>query len=666
MNVTNTVEHFVPLRSGNTQDAASEIASHKVEVLIDLNGHTLHSGLPIMSHRPCPLQISFLGLPTTTSAPFIDYYIGDYQALPAEMTDHFKEKLILMPGVVIVNDYAQMQGDVLKYSGDNRASRHRFKDVEKSLLDKARVLFGTLSNYSKISPLMWQVFTNIIRSVGGSKMMFLKYKGWRSSVPHLKQYAPYFGLDKSRLIFTKQQPWIEHLYGKTAYDMFLDTITKGGHTTGLDGMWAGVPTVTVPGRIMPARAGLSMAQTLGCDVGLTWSVKEFEDIAIAYARDENKLRAWRKEVEDLRLTSELFDARLYTRRFVRLIEGAWESAIIAAEEDPNVYGIGERQNGNFKYHVFSTTGEFDVGYGKDSPRTIPLRVEQVFTEGGITNATFHDASEDSDDDDEEIDGDEEDVGNISFRDRMRRERLAEIESFRTGKTRAKPIKKKNFVNSPLPPDFFEVHSPVLLNIGGMHKVRKEWLIVNAQQGYGGKTQGFDIDIQRQMYDLEGFHNNSVASIYASHILEHSSFGDGSLQDTLDEWHRVLHPGGLLFISVPDLDTLATMYLSEELTLDQKWMVTRMMYGAQVDQYDFHKMGFNEAILTAFLTQSNFCEIERLDSFNLFQDTSELIYSGYKISLNVVARSCKRSKPEVVDNFRMEHHGTPYSGRRQKV
>ena len=388
-NVSNTVEHFIHLTSGNTQTAAAEIATHKIEVLIDLNGHTLHSGLPIMSHRPAPIQISFLGLPTTTSAPFIDYYIGDYKALPAEMVNHFSEKLILMPGNVIVNDYAQMQGDVLKYKGDFRAPRDRFEAGENldELGKLGTILLGTLSNYSKISPAMFQVFMNIIRSVGGSKFLFTKYQGWDAARPNLEAYAPYHGVQADRLAFTKQQPWIEHLYMKTSYDLLLDTITKGGHTTGLDGYWAGVPTVTVPGSNMPARAGLAIAETLGEELGVTYSLKEFEDIAIKFSRDIKLLKSWRERVEGLRVTSELYDTRLWTRRFVRLLQASWEAAHIAKDDphEPGVYDIDSYENGHVKYNIFSTTGAFDVGYGK--PRTIPLETDQVYIEGGIANFT---------------------------------------------------------------------------------------------------------------------------------------------------------------------------------------------------------------------------------------------------------------------------------------
>jgi predicted SAM-dependent methyltransferase len=208
-------------------------------------------------------------------------------------------------------------------------------------------------------------------------------------------------------------------------------------------------------------------------------------------------------------------------------------------------------------------------------------------------------------------------------------------------------------------DFFQTHAPVMLDVGGLVK-REGWVTVNSKDYYGTEV-GYHVDVVREMYDLQGFPNNSVACVYASHILEHASFGDGMLAATLTEWHRVLHPGGLIMISVPNLETLSTMYLDKSLNFDQHWMITRMMYGAQVDEYDYHRIGFDESILATWLKMHKFCDMQRLRSFNLFSDTSDMVYAGYEISLNVVARPCRDSEPEVPieDDFRIDHHGTPF-------
>jgi hypothetical protein len=76
------------------------------------------------------------------------------------------------------------------------------------------------------------------------------------------------------------------------------------------------------------------------------------------------------------------------------------------------------------------------------------------------------------------------------------------------------------------------------------------------------------------------------------------------------------------------------------------------------------VGFTYNVLRAFLSQAGFCSIERVRSFNLFTDTSELVHKGYFISVNVVAKVCAdtqggqgRHKPD--DGFSVDHQATPW-------
>lgn len=109
-NISATVEHFYDFAHLSTAQAAKFIADLRVNILIDLNGRTRHSGLDIMAYRPAPIQMSFLGLPTTTSATYIDYFITDWVASPpAEDVLAYSEKLVLVPPCYIVNDYAQLR-----------------------------------------------------------------------------------------------------------------------------------------------------------------------------------------------------------------------------------------------------------------------------------------------------------------------------------------------------------------------------------------------------------------------------------------------------------------------------------------------------------------------------------------------------------------------------
>lgn len=131
----------------------------------------------------------------------------------------------------------------------------------------------------------------------------------------------------------------------------------------------------------------------------------------------------------------------------------------------------------------------------------------------------------------------------------------------------------------------------------------------------------------------------------------------------------LSSAGVAFISVPDLEVLAKVFLNKDkLSHQERLQVVRVMYGGQVDPYDFHLSGFDDTILTAYLhqvrhftfgspgleayrkgcddaswgchVQAGFCEVRRVGGFGLFNDSSSLELWGHSISLNMMATACK--------------------------
>lgn len=110
-------------------------------------------------------------------------------------------------------------------------------------------------------------------------------------------------------------------------------------------------------------------------------------------------------------------------------------------------------------------------------------------------------------------------------------------------------------------------------------------------------------------DLSFIADGTVGLIYACHVLEH--FGRKEYRDVLAEWCRVLAPGGVLRIAVPDFRAAAELYLdpSNGIALPQ---VLGLLVGGQRDQYDYHKMVFDEETLSAALIQVGFSSVRRWD------------------------------------------------------
>lgn len=165
-----------------------------------------------------------------------------------------------------------------------------------------------------------------------------------------------------------------------------------------------------------------------------------------------------------------------------------------------------------------------------------------------------------------------------------------------------------------------------LHIGGWQK-KEGWSILDA-------LPGPNVDYIGTAEDLSQFADQTVECVYASHVLEHVRQAD--INKTLRGIHRILKTGGTFMVSVPDLGVLCHLFINPCLLPEQKHHVLRMIYGGQTTSHDFHYFGYNSQLLAAELGRAGFSKIEQVTSFGIFKDTSELVYNGHPISLNVRA------------------------------
>jgi protein O-GlcNAc transferase len=165
-----------------------------------------------------------------------------------------------------------------------------------------------------------------------------------------------------------------------------------------------------------------------------------------------------------------------------------------------------------------------------------------------------------------------------------------------------------------------------LHIGGK-EVKTGWKILNALDSAG-------VDFVGDVRDLKAFPDNCCEKIYASHVMEH--IGQRDFLPALKGIHRLLVKGGVFYFSAPDLDTLCRLFIDPKLTGSERYHVMRMMFGGQTDDFDIHLIGLTHEFMLDYLEEAGFSNVKRVESFDIFEDTSAYKPYGASISLNLTA------------------------------
>lgn len=136
-------------------------------------------------------------------------------------------------------------------------------------------------------------------------------------------------------------------------------------------------------------------------------------------------------------------------------------------------------------------------------------------------------------------------------------------------------------------------------------------------------------------DLSRFEDGTFVKIYASHVIEHFDYAN-EIAPVLQEWKRVLRPRGQIYLSAPDLDILAEIFIDKSFSTEDRFGIMRMIFGGHMTPYDYHLVGLNAEFLCCYLKEAGFTHIRRVDSFRLFNDTSQMVFRGRPISVNMTA------------------------------
>ena len=317
--IVRNCDRFVDIRDLDHAAAAKSIHDARVDILVDLMGHTKGNRLEIAAQRPAPIQVRYLGMAGTTGAAFFDYLIADAVVIPETHFPYYSEKIVYMPHCYQVND------------GEQASASQQIHRTDVGLPEQGFV-FCSFNQPYKIDASVYGAWMRILRSVPDSVLWLQSNNS--AAEENLRQAALHLHVEEDRIVFAKRVSKPQHLCRLKLADLALDTRMVSGAATTSDALWAGVPVLALKGNHFASRMSASILGAIGLPQMVARSLADYEELAIKLAMHGDKLDRLREQLVHNRKSTPLFDTGMFARHLESAYLQMWKRFLDVQQPRP--------------------------------------------------------------------------------------------------------------------------------------------------------------------------------------------------------------------------------------------------------------------------------------------------------------------------------------------
>lgn len=298
---------------GMTDDQmAQRIQADRIDILVDLAGHTANNRLLVFARRPAPVQATWLGYCHTTGLPAIDFRLTDMVADPPGEPIRHVEELMRLPDSFCCFLPPRNAPDV----GSLPALR------------SGRITFGSLHKLAKLNSQVLDLWGRLLSVLPEARLLLFRDTLQGSSAESFRRALLERGLDADRFEIRNLAPMPGgHLAVYADVDIALDVFPWSGHATACESLWMGVPIVTLRGGRHAGRMVASMLTQAGLNDWIAETPDDYVQIAIRAACDLQSLGQLRANLREKLKTSRLCDAAAFTRSLERAYRAMYKSIV---------------------------------------------------------------------------------------------------------------------------------------------------------------------------------------------------------------------------------------------------------------------------------------------------------------------------------------------------
>lgn len=230
------------------EEIANQIHHDKIQILVDLAGHSSNRCEEVLALKPAPYIITWLGYLASTGMEAVDYRLTDIYADPVGLTEELHtEKLIRLP---IAQWCYQTQEHTLTIP------------VEMPYRNNGYITFGSFNQGAKLSERCLKLWASLLQAVPDTKLRVAAMSNQQLKDRVLRIMTEN-GVDKSRIEFQGRKNADKYFQSYNLVDIALDSYPYTGGTTTCDALAMGTPVLTLAGRRSITRSAASLLYTLG-------------------------------------------------------------------------------------------------------------------------------------------------------------------------------------------------------------------------------------------------------------------------------------------------------------------------------------------------------------------------------------------------------------------
>ncbi len=302
------------LRGRPPRTAARLIAEDKIDILVDLSGHSQDNALPIMAHRPAPVQVSGIGYTNTTGLRAIDYFLSDEICIPKGDTAAeagFVERILRLSHSHLC--YAPELIRVMPEAG-----------YEPPMRKNGYVTFGSFNNFAKVTDETLLLWRGILESVRDSKLVIKgKIASIDAGINFAKKRFSMLSYDLARVEFRPYGP--DYLEQYRDIDIALDTAPYNGGLTTCEALYMGVPVISLRGRTHGSRFGASILTNAGVRELVAENDINYVRRAVQLAETPKLLEAYHMGLRANMKRSPLMNIEGYMEELETAYQEIWEN-----------------------------------------------------------------------------------------------------------------------------------------------------------------------------------------------------------------------------------------------------------------------------------------------------------------------------------------------------